>query len=235
MEELDLSQLLKLFWNNKIQILLIVLIFMVLGVIYTMCFVEPVYTSYTTLLLATEQGANSSGGSQSITATDITLNSKLVATYGKLVESDKVLNQVISNLGLDITADSLKSKVAVKAVADTEMIKISVTNKDPEVAEKLTNEIAKVFTEQVKEYYKLNNVHVVDEAKVEDSPSNVNHNKDVMLFALIGVVISVVYVLLANMFDKTVKSTDDIEKLCSTIVLASIPLDNFDGKKGGRR
>ena len=235
MEELDLSELIKLFWHNKVQIILIILIFIALGITYTMYFVKPMYTSSTTLLLATEQSANGTGSTTGITTSDLTLNSKLVATYGKLVESDKVLNQVISNLGLDITAESLKSHVSVKAVEDAEMIKISVSNSDSEVARDLTNEIAKVFTEQVKEYYKINNLHVVDEARKEDEPSNINHTKDILIFALIGVVISVIYVLLANMLDTTVKSVEDIEKLYSVSVLASIPLDNFDSKKGGRK
>lgn len=52
MEELDLSQMISLFWHRKVQIILIVLIFMVIGVAYTTCFVTPKYTSSTTLVLA---------------------------------------------------------------------------------------------------------------------------------------------------------------------------------------
>lgn len=235
MEELNLGELLTLFWQDKVQMILIVLIFIVLGITYTMYFVEPVYTSSTTLLLATEQGTSGSTTSGSITTTDLTLNSKLVATYGKLVESDKVLNQVISNLGLKITAESLKSNVSVKSVEDAEMIKISVSNPNAETAEKLTNEIAKVFTEQVEEYYKINNLHVVDAAKKEEEPSNVNHVKDITIFTLMGIAVSIVYVLILNMLDTTIKSAEDIEKLCSTTILASIPMDNFETKKGGRK
>lgn len=234
MEELDLSRLLKLFWENKAQIILIILIFIVLGITYTMGVVEPMYTSSTTLLLATEQNATSTSGS-SITTSELTLNSKLVSTYSELVKSKKVLSQVISNLNIDLSEDSLKKNVSVKAVSDTEMIKISVTNKNPEVAEKLANEIAKVFTEQVKEYFKINNVHVVDVAEKEENPSNINHTKDVVIFATIGAVISIIYVLLANVLDTTVKSAEEIEKLYSLPVLASIPIDTSDGKKGGKK
>ena len=53
MEELDLKELFEIFWSKKVQIILIVLIFAVIGVIYTMGFVTPVYTSSTTLVLAT--------------------------------------------------------------------------------------------------------------------------------------------------------------------------------------
>ena len=58
MEELDLKELFEIFWSKKVQIILIILIFAVIGIIYTMGFVTPVYTSSTTLVLATSTGDN---------------------------------------------------------------------------------------------------------------------------------------------------------------------------------
>ena len=98
MEEIDLKELLSLFWSKKTQIILIILIFMLLGVIYTIGFVTPKYTS-TTLLLATS--GSSADKTNTITTTDVTLNSKLVSTYSALVQSKSVLRQVISNLGIN--------------------------------------------------------------------------------------------------------------------------------------
>lgn len=233
MEELDLGQLLELFWNKKTEVILIILLFIVLGITYTICLVTPKYTSKTTLLLATEQ-ENGTTGSQ-ITTTDLTLNSKLVATYRDLVKSSKVVRQVISNLDLDMSEESLKGSVSVQAKADTDILEISVTNTDPELAAKIANELAPVFSEQVKEYYNINNVHVVDVAEVEENPSNINHAKDIIIFAFIGIVVAAAYVLIANMLDTTVKSAEDIEKLCSVTVLASIPLENFETKRGGKK
>lgn len=233
MEELDLGQLLELFWNKKTEVILIILLFIVLGITYTICLVTPKYTSKTTLLLATEQ-ENGTTGSQ-ITTTDLTLNSKLVATYRDLVKSSKVVRQVISNLDLDMSEESLKGSISVQAKADTDILEISVTNTDPELAAKIANELAPVFSEQVKEYYNINNVHVVDVAEVEENPSNINHAKDIIIFAFIGIVVAAAYVLIANMLDTTVKSAEDIEKLCSVTVLASIPLENFETKRGGKK
>lgn len=233
MEELDLGELFELFWNKKTEVILIILLFIVLGITYTICLVTPKYTSKTTLLLATEQ-ENGTTGSQ-ITTTDLTLNSKLVATYRDLVKSSKVVRQVISNLDLDMSEESLKGSISVQAKADTDILEISVTNTDPELAAKIANELAPVFSEQVKEYYNINNVHVVDVAEVEENPSNINHAKDIIIFALIGIVVAAAYVLIANMLDTTVKSAEDIEKLCSVTVLASIPLENFETKRGGKK
>ena len=54
MEELDLKELFGIFWAKRIQIVLIVLIFMVIGVIYTVGFTTPKYSAETTLILASQ-------------------------------------------------------------------------------------------------------------------------------------------------------------------------------------
>ena len=241
MEELDLKELFEIFWSKKVQIILIVLIFAVIGIIYTMGFVTPVYTSSTTLVLATSNGENQSttNTTNSITTTDITLNSKLVSTYSVLVRSKDVLGQVISNLGIDISWENLKNNVTVSSVEDTEVLEIAVTNENPQYAADIANEIAKVFSDKVAEIYNINNVHIVDEAETPTGPSNVNHTKDVIIFAFIGVVVAVIYVLIANMLDTTIKTADDIERLYKLPVLASIPVYDTDmqkkKKKGGRK
>lgn len=234
MEELDLKELLMLFWNKKVKIILIIAIFMALGIIYTIGFVTPEYTSSTSLLLA---NSSDTSKANTITTADITLNSKLVSTYSELIRSKKILSPVIENLGINISYDKLKNNVTVSSVKDTELIKISVTNESATVAAKIANEIAKVFKEKVAEdIYKIDNVVVVDEAEVSDIPSNINHTKDVMMFAVIGFVVSVAYVLIANMLDTTIKTEEDVEKLFRVPVLASIPMCEFEmNKKGGKR
>lgn len=235
MEELDLKELLMLFWNKKVKILLIVAIFMLIGIIYTIGFVTPVYTSSTTLLLATS--GNSADKTNTITTTDITLNSKLVSTYSTLIKSKTVLRQVISNLGINISEDELEKNITVSQEKDTEIIRISVTNADATTAAKVANEVAKVFSQRVSEIYKINNVQVVDQAEVDTIPSNINHAKDIMIFTCVGIVVSVMYVLIANMLDTTIKTAEEVEKEFKVPVLASIPLYNFEPVKvkGGKK
>lgn len=235
MEELDLKELLQIFWEKKVQIILIILIFMVVGVIYSVGFVTPKYQSSTTLLLATNSSSSNSG-TESITTNDITLNSKLVSTYTVLVKSHKVIRNVISNLAINLDEDTIRNNVSVTTVSDAEVIEISVKNEDPVLAAKITNEMSKVFIENVKEYYGMENVHIVDEAEVAQGPCNVNHVKDVIIFAFIGAVIAVMYVLIANMLDTTIKSEEELEKITGFTVLAAIPFcEKYEDKKGGRR
>lgn len=235
MEELDLKELFSIFWNKKAQIILLTLIFMVIGIIYTVGFTTPMYSSSTTLVLASS-GNTETNTNTTITSTDITINSKLVATYSELVKSKNVLRQVISNLGIHVNENTLRNNVAVNSVKNTELIEITVKSENPTYAAQIANEIAKVFTEKVKEIYNINNVQVVDEAEVSTVPSNINHTKDVVIFAFIGLVVAIVYVLIANMLDTTIKTAEDVEKGFGIPVLVSIPMiENFENERGGRR
>ncbi len=236
MEDIDLKELFMIFWNKKIQIILLVILFAIIGAIYTIGFITPMYTSSTTLVLATSGSENKQDTTNSITTTDVTLNSKLVSTYSELVKSKKVLRKVISNLNIDVEEEELRKNITVSSVKDTELIEITVANKNPKYSAQIANEIAKVFSEEVNEIYNINNIHVVDEAEIAENPSNINISKNVILFAFVGIVISIAYVLVANMLDTTVKSAEEIEKNYGIPVIAAIPLmESFESEKGGKK
>lgn len=223
MEEIDLKEMLEIFWSKKIQIILIILVFMIGGIIYTSKFTIPMYSSSTTLVLATSEDTENNMNT-TITATDITINSKLVSTYSELVKSKNILREVISNLNISIDEDTLRKHINVSSVKNTELIEIVVEDENPATAAKITNEIAKVFTGKVKEIYNINNVQIVDEAEISSVPSNINHIKNAIMSLGIGIIVSVIYVILATMLDTTVKTAEDLEKNFHVTVLASIPM-----------
>lgn len=229
MEELDFKELFSIFWGKKVQMILVILIFAVLGTIYTMTLVKPKYTSSTTLVLVqAESNKGNTVTTESITTTDITLNSKLVSTYSELIKSKNVLRQVMSNLNLDLNEEEIKKNIKVKSVSDTALIEISVTDENPEYAEKLTNEIANVFVQKVSEIYNINNVYIVDKAEFPTEPSNINHLRDIIIFAFVGIFFAFVSVFIINLLDTTVRNSEDIEKKLGISVLASIP--KYDSK-----
>ena len=243
MEELDLKELFNIFWSRKNYIFLIVAICIVIGIIYSFVFVEPKYKAEADLLLAqtnNSQTVEETTGT-SITANDLTLNQKLVPTYSKLLKTDRVIDKVINNLNIDVTPEQLKNNVTVSAVEDTQLIKITVTDANPHNAKVITDEISDVFIEEIAHaIYKMDNVMVVNPANEPNAPYNVNHARDVLMFAFAGLVLAIIYALVANMLDTTVKTTEDIEKKLGLSVISKIPLYNFNSamkpvSKGGRK
>ena len=232
MEELDLKELLNLFWSKIFQIILIVIITAGIGIIYTFGFTTPKYSSTTTLLLAGSEQSSNGDTKNAITTTDVTLNSKLVSTYSDIVKSNTVIRRVISNLGIDVSEDNLRKSVS----EETDIINITVTNENAAYSAKIANEIAKVFIQEIQNRYHINNIDILDEAEVESTPSNIHHSKDIVIFAFGGLVIAIMYILVANMLDTTVKTPEDVEKGVGLPVLVSIPLlENFNIEKGGKR
>ena len=235
MEEIDLKELFEIFWSKKLLIILVVVVFTVIGMLYSFLLVVPKYTSSTTLVLTKAENVATTPEirSDAITTTDVNLNSQLVSTYSELAKSKKILRTVISNLKIDIDEATLRSSVSVTSVKDTEFIEIKVTNTDPILAAQIANEIANVFTVNVAEIYSINNVHIVDQAEPANAPSNVNHPKDLLIFAFLGIVVSGVYILIVNMLDTTIKSSEEVEKITQLTVLATIPRYEDDSKKKG--
>ncbi len=195
-------------------------------------FITPKYKSYTSLVLAkSDSTSEDAKDTSTITQTDITLNQKLVSTYSELIKSKNVLREVIKNLNINEDEESLKRNITVSAVKDTELIQITVTNYYPDRASDIANEIAKVFTKKVGEIYHINNVYIVDEAESSYIPYNINHVKDILIFIVVGFVVSIAYVLIVNLLDTTIKTAEDVEKQLDVTVLASIPVLKDDTRK----
>lgn len=234
MEELDLKQIFYMFWNRKLYIMIIIFIFLILGGIYTLTMVTPKYNASTTLILAKVDSEKDT--QESITQTDLTLNQKLVSTYGELIKSKSVLREVIENLKANITEEELAKNVSISLVNNTELIKITISDNNSKNAANIANEIADVFAKKVSEIYNINNIHVVDIAEPSNKPYNINHMKDIILFGFLGIVVSTIYVFIANLLDNTIKTSGDIEKRAKLVVLASIPkFDSALKKRGGSK
>lgn len=227
-EEIDLKEIFFMFWNKKLIIILIVSIFAMIGVVYTKTIIKPDYEAKTTLVLVRNTSNNQD---ETITQTEINLNQKLVATYTELIKTDKVLRQVIANTGIDTNENSLRQRLSVKLVTTTQLIEISITDENPENTVLIADEIAKVFIEEVNQIYGINNINVVDSAKLPTKPYNINHKKDVIIFSAIGVIVAFGYVMVANMLDTTIKTSEQTEKRLGLTVLASIPKYDYKNEK----
>ena len=230
-EEIDLKSIFNMFWDRKIGIIVIILLCIVAGYVYTTFFVTPVYEATSTAILTSNNESSSDeGGTAGVTQTEVTLNNSLLSTYREIATSDSVVSKVISNLGLNISDDALKSQITVTSATNSQVIQITVENENASLAAKIANEIRQVFTDRVAELYDMQNIKPLDDAKVPTSPSNINHTKDIVMFAAIGVVLAVIYVVIANLLDNTVKSSSDIEKATGLNVIAEIPVYEFNGR-----
>ena len=79
--------------------------------------------------------------------------------------------------------------IGVTAVADTEIIKITVTDTNKNNAKVIADEAANVFVEEIPELYNISNVSILDTAEVAEHPYNVNLKKQLALYIMVGLVL----------------------------------------------
>lgn len=221
MEELDLKELLYEFWKKKFLVLVIVVIGIAAGMFYSQFLVKPMYKSTTTLVLS--KPTNSETSSTGITTNDITINQKLVSTYSEIMKSRSVASAVKERLSLNISESDIEKSITVQSKKDTELLEISVSNDDPKDAAVIANTLAEVFTEKVKEVYKIENVSVIDKAIPDENPYNINLKKTILLFAIGALFVACAIVFATVYFNNTFKNPDEVEKALGLPVLAVIP------------
>lgn len=236
MEEINIKDLFEFFLTKIKIVILITLVVVLIGAVYSLFFQAPVYESTTRMVLTgTTQAIGTINNNQiedgvTITQNDLNLNSKLVATYREIIKSKTVLKDVINTLDLDYTVGGLQSNISVSTVSDTEMISITVKSRKAEEAALIANELADRFSERIKEIYNIENISVIDKAEVQSNPVNVNITKQIMIYALIGLVLGLAIIFAMFYFDTTLKDASQIEKLGLT-VLTSIPEKMEEGGK----
>ena len=220
MEELDLSQLLNYFKSKIIYIIFATSIFFCLSSIYVNKFRVLKYTSETTLLL------NQANENAAINTSDINLNKSLVTTYGEIIKSKRVLNQVIENLNLDLEYKELNSKVSVGEITDTSIISIKVTDKDNVLACDIANEIADVFAKEIVSIYKIENISTIDKAEVSQVPSSASTLKIIVIGSLAGTILSIIIIFISFYFDTSIKDEEEIERITGLPVIGVVPISS---------
>ena len=223
MEEIDISEVL-LYFKSKVALIRgITLLIVILGNLYAMFLRVPVYKSSSTIVIASND--TNSANMQA----DITVNQKLVGTYKEIVTSRSVVEQVIKDLDLKYSYEELSSNILVEAVQNTEVLKISVLDKNAELAPKITSMLSEVFKEEVMEIYNLKNVKVLDSASTPTGADNVNFVKDEIIYFGLGMIASFMLVFIMFYFDKNIRSVEQVESRLGLPILGTIPV--YGGKK----
>ena len=218
MEELDLKSLFESIWKKKSLIILLVIIGAILGFTFNKYYTTPKYKSTVTFLLA-QTGSSSSDSS--ITASDVTLNSKLVENYSELIKSDSVISEALKQLNIQMSIPDLQKNITVDSKKSTEFIQLSVATEQKDLSPLIANKIVEVFTEKVKQIYKVENVHIVDSAIEPTSPYNITPTKYALIGACVGLVIALAIIFIINSFDDSLKSDKDIERALGLKTLAT--------------
>ena len=231
-DEIDLLEIL---YALKKKILVIIAAGLLAGCIsgvVTQTAITPVYTSTSSILVLSKETTLTS-------LADIQLGTSLTSDYTVLIKSMPVLEQVIENLKLDITAEDLRETITIENPADSRILNISVVNTDPETAKKIVDEIADVASVFIGDKMEVIPPKIIEVGKVPTVRSAPSMKKNAVLGLLFGAFVAAAAITVLTIMDDTLKTEEDIAKYLGISVLASVPdrkdYVNTKGKKAGKR
>ncbi len=216
--EIDLREIFEMLKKRWLMIVSITLVAATLSGVISFFVLTPQYETSTTLIVSYRPDQSSL-----MTYTELQMSQKLVATYSQIVKSERIADAVIKKLDLDLTAAQLNSKVSVSQLGDTEILKITVKDEDPELAALIANTESEVFQKEINEMMEVDNVSTIDVAKVPESPVSPNKMMNIVIATVLGMMVSVGLVFVLEFLDRTYKTPTDIERHLGLPILGAIP------------
>ena len=164
-EEIDLVEVFYLLWGHILQIIACFLAGALLAFGFTYFFVTPMYQASASIYIV------SASNNSIVNLTDLQIGSQLTADYQELMLSRPLLQDVIKNLDLDTSYRSLAGQVSITNTNDTRILKVTVTDSDPERAADIANELIKQARIYLPEIMETETPNVVEDAPRSPAPA----------------------------------------------------------------
>ena len=221
---MDLHDYLRVVRKRWRTISVVTLLLVALAALLTL-WSPKVYQARTQLFVSTSGGQDSTQLLQGNTFTQ-----QRVKSYSDLITTPSVLDPVIKNLGLDLTADQLGTKITASVPLDTVLIDVMVNDQDPKQAAAIAAAVGKQFSASVVDLERVSDnapspvkVSVVRPPTVPTSPI-------IALGLVLGLLVGLGVALLRDTFDTSIKSERDVKDATDETVIGGITYDP-DGPK----
>ncbi len=201
---------------------------------YTMNFVAPQYSASVSIYVNNKTTLDKAA----ISSGDLAVALRLVDTYVNIIQSNRVLEKVLEETNIALSAGQLRGMISAGAIGETEMFRVRVTSPNPQMSADLANAVARVAPGVISDIIEGSTAKVIDYANVPGGPSSPDYKRSAMMGALIGAVLAIFGIIASVQLDTRIKNEEDLLRICSVPVIGVIPdlavMNKNSGKKGGR-
>jgi len=187
----------------------------------------PLYTARTQLYVSVQGDASTS---DLLSGADF--SQQQVASYVQLVSSPRVLQPVIDQLQLGVSAPTLADRVSADSPLNTSLINVHATDPSPTVAASTANAIATQLEGIIGDLETPSSggasrvkVSTVRDASVPTAPSSPATKLNLALGLLVGLLVGVGAAVLREVLNTRVHDDDDVARVTATSVIGRIPRD----------
>lgn len=218
-EVIDLMEIVRLLWAHALQIVAVAVAAAVICLLVCMFALTPKYEASINLIVNARQDASTA------TFTNDNFNSakNLISTYAVIIKSNTVLNEVIDILDLDMTYSELYNQVEVESVDSTQIMSVTVTNTDAELAGEIAQTIADIVPDILVEKVEAGSCKTVSDININPNAVFPQTKKYVVIAGLGGAVLVCGVLVMMHLLNNTIVDDQDIEKKLGLSVLGLIP------------
>lgn len=216
---IDMSRLMAILRKHFKMLIVWTLLAGVLGFVVAQFVVVPKYTATTEILVNQKHTNDNNGQAYNNQQADI----QMINTYKDLITNQVVLNKVSRQLNSATTAreygrsysvsvDKLQKMISIKTQQNSQVFSVAIKSDDPNLSAATANTISQVFKTQIKKIMSVNNVTIVSRATAPDNPSFPNVKLFTLAGAVLGLLLSAIYLIIKDLMDTTIKDDDFMTK-----------------------
>jgi capsular polysaccharide biosynthesis protein len=143
-------------------------------------------------------------------------------TLQVIIKDTIILEKVIKELALNKSAEELAGQISVESVDGSQVVSISVVDKNPILAAKIADKTARVFRDEVPNIIGKDYIRLLSDAKVSTVPINQSNNNKLLIAVVGGLVVGIGLAFLLESLDDRIRSSQEIELLLGLPVLGRV-------------
>ena len=213
--EINLGELFQLLKKNIKMIFLSMLVGTLLLGVLTVFVINKKYESTSRLFLKPDVSEGIADYSQ------INSNNLMVNNYVEMLKGNNIQSQVAKDLKIE--PEQVNQYLTVSNEANTQIISITAKTNDAKLSKDIVDTTVDTFTQIARETLNVNNITVVDEAKIATDPVSPSLKLNLLIGAFIGSFISIGYLFIKFMLDTHIHNKEEAEKYLGIPMLGSIP------------
>lgn len=222
-EEIDLREILFLFRQNILRIIIVAIIGGLLAWSISRFFIDPTYKASAKIYVV------SASSDSVVNLSDLQIGSKLALDYEELLLTRPVMESTIKNLDLkDETVKSLRNKIDIDNPAETRILSITVTSKDPQYSADIANEMAKLAITWLPSVMESNAPNLAESAVPPVGQAGPHCIRNGVIAAIVAAILVCGYYVVLFLLDDTIRTDEDMERYFGMTPMADIPLENAE-------
>lgn len=165
---------------------------------------------------------------------DIRTNVEMINTYNVIIKSPVILDDVVKKLDLQYSATELGEKLQISNAESSQVVTVTATDEEPAMAVDIANTTVGIFQDKIAGIMNVENVKVLSEAELSESPSPVAPNPmlNIAIAIVLGGMVGVGISFLLEYLDNSVTTEDDVENKLGLPILGVISHIQDDDIRG---